>query len=146
MRWQDLPIIAGRLTIEPFQNPIEDGFGLLRTDTSPSVEVAIIHDSADRRIGEAEEYARLLNLSPVMLALLRERSVPAPYNSAVPAQTMGIFMFQALTFSRGLPNGACASAKNFVGRLRPERTKRPYLTDKRTSACAAGIQRRITAR
>ena len=72
MSLQDLPEITGRLAIQPIANGIEDGFGLVRTDTDPSVEVAIIHDGADRGIGEAEEYARLLSLSPIMLTLLRE--------------------------------------------------------------------------
>ena len=72
MSLQDLPEITGRLAIQPFEDRMEGGFGLVRTDTDPSVEVAIVHDGSDRGVGEAGEYARLLSLSPTMLTLLRE--------------------------------------------------------------------------
>ena len=72
MSFDHLPEISGRLLVLPFEDRVEDGFGLIRTDTSPAVEVAIVHDGSDRGIGEAEQYAQLLGLSPVMLALLRE--------------------------------------------------------------------------
>ncbi len=72
MSFDHLPEISGRLLVLPFEDRVEDGFGLIRTDTSPAVEVAIVHDGSDRGIGEAEQYAQLLGLSPVMLTLLRE--------------------------------------------------------------------------
>ena len=72
MMFPHLPTIDGPLEIRRFEDPSDDGFGLIRTDTSPPVEVAIVHDGSDRGIGEAAEYAKLLRLSPVMLALLRE--------------------------------------------------------------------------
>ena len=72
MSLDHLPEISGRLLGVPFEERVEDGFGLVRTDTSPAVEVAIVHDGSDRGIGEAEQYAQLLGLSPVMLTLLRE--------------------------------------------------------------------------
>ncbi len=56
----------------PFADGIEGGFCLIRTDTSPVVEVAIVHDGSDRGIGEAKQYAQLLSRSPVMLALLKQ--------------------------------------------------------------------------
>ena len=68
----DLPAISRPLMVRPFEDRIEDGFGLIRTDTSPPVEVAVIHDGTDSGIGEAADYARLLKLAPVMLALLTE--------------------------------------------------------------------------
>ena len=72
MSLDHLPEISGRLLVVPFEDRVEDGFGLVRTDTTPAVEVAIVHDGSDRGIGEAEQYAHLLGLSPVMLTLLRE--------------------------------------------------------------------------
>ncbi len=72
MSFDHLPEIAGRLLVLPFEDRVEDGFGLIRTDTSPAIEVAIVHDGSDRGIGEAEQYAQLLGLSPVMLMLLQE--------------------------------------------------------------------------
>lgn len=72
MSFDHLPEISGRLLVLPFEDRVEDGFGLIRTDTSPAIEVAIVHDGSDRGIGEAEKYAQLLGLSPVMLTLLRE--------------------------------------------------------------------------
>ena len=72
MSLDHLPEISGPLLVLPFQHRIEDGFGLIRTDTSPVVEVAVVHDGSDRGIGEAEQYAQLLAGSPVMLALLKE--------------------------------------------------------------------------
>ena len=71
MSFDHLPEIFGRLLV-PFEDRVEDGFGLIRTDTSPAIEVAIVHDGSDRGIGEAEKYAQLLGLSPVMLTLLQE--------------------------------------------------------------------------
>lgn len=72
MSLDHLPEIFGPLLVLPFEDRIGDGFGLIRTDTSPAVEVAIVHDGSDRAVGEAKQYAQLLGLSPVMLALLRE--------------------------------------------------------------------------
>ncbi len=72
MSFDHLPEITGRLLVLPFEDRVEDGFGLIRTDTSPAIEVAIVHDGTDRGIGEAEKYAQLLGLSPVMLTLLQE--------------------------------------------------------------------------
>ena len=72
MSLRDLPEITGRLAIQPFNDSMEGGFGLVWTDMNPSVEVAIVHDGSDRGVGEAGEYARLLSLSPTMLTLLRE--------------------------------------------------------------------------
>ena len=72
MSLDHLPEISGRLLVLPFEDRVEDGFGLIRTNTSPAVEVAIVHDGSDRALGEAKRYAQLLGLSPVMLALLRE--------------------------------------------------------------------------
>ena len=72
MSFDHLPEISRRLLVLPFENRVEDGFGLIRTDTSPAIEVAIVHDGSDRGIGEAEKYAQLLGLSPVMLTLLQE--------------------------------------------------------------------------
>ena len=72
MSLDHLPEISGRLLVLPFEDRIADGFGLIRTDTSPAVEVAIVHDGSDRGVGEAAQYAQLFGLSPVMLALLRE--------------------------------------------------------------------------
>ncbi|MBE7212911.1 MAG: hypothetical protein INR65_18005 [Gluconacetobacter diazotrophicus] len=72
MSFDHLPEISGRLLVLPFEDRVEDGFGLIRTDTSPAIEVAIVHDGSDRGIGEAEKYAQLLGLSPVMLTLLQE--------------------------------------------------------------------------
>ena len=67
-----LPTITGRLAIKTFEDRIEDGFGLVRTDVSPPVEVAVIHDGSDRGVGEAADYARLLALAPVMLRLITD--------------------------------------------------------------------------
>lgn len=67
-----LPTISGRLAIKTFEDRIEDGFGLVRTDVSPPVEVAVIHDGSDRGVGEAADYARLLALAPVMLRLITD--------------------------------------------------------------------------
>lgn len=64
--------ITGRLAIKTFEDRIEDGFGLVRTDVSPPVEVAVIHDGSDRGVGEAADYARLLALAPVMLRLITD--------------------------------------------------------------------------
>ncbi len=72
MSFDHLPEISGPLLVLPFADRIEEGFGLIRTDTSPAVEVAIVHDGSDRGIGEAEQYAQLLSRSPVMLALLKQ--------------------------------------------------------------------------
>ena len=72
MSLEHLPEISGRLLVLPFEDRLEDGFCLIRTDTSPPVEVAIVHDGSDRGIDKAEQYAQLLDLSPVMLTLLRE--------------------------------------------------------------------------
>ena len=64
--------IDGPVEIRRFEDRSEAGFSLIRTDTTPPVEVAIVNDGSDRGIGEAAEYAKLFRLSPVMLALLRE--------------------------------------------------------------------------
>ena len=72
MSFDHLPEISGRLLVLPFEDRVEDGFGLIRTDTSPAVEVAIVHDGSDRGIGEADQDVQLLGLSPVMLTLLQE--------------------------------------------------------------------------
>jgi hypothetical protein len=67
-----LAAIAGRLRIRPFQADDGYGFDLIRTDCEPTDVVAVVYDSADRGVGEAMQYARLLALSPVMQALLAE--------------------------------------------------------------------------
>ena len=71
MSLEHLPEITGALQIRRLEDRIEDGFGMVRTGTSPSVKVAVVHDGSDRDIGEAEQCARLLALAPVMLELLR---------------------------------------------------------------------------
>lgn len=55
MSFDHLPDISGSLLVLPFAHRVEDGFGLTRTDTSPAVEVAIVHDGSDRGIGEADQ-------------------------------------------------------------------------------------------
>ena len=72
MSFDHLPEISGRLLVLPFADRLGSGFGLMRTDTSPAVELAIVHDGTDRGIGETEQYAQLLGVSPVMLTLLQE--------------------------------------------------------------------------
>ncbi len=67
-----LPEISGSLRILPFERSHEAGFALVRTDTEPTVEVALVNDGADRGIGEAEQYAQLFACAPLMLGLLRE--------------------------------------------------------------------------
>ena len=66
----DLPALSDPLTVHTFEDRLEDGFGLFRTDTSPAVVVAVIHDGSDSAVKDADDYARLLKLAPVMLALL----------------------------------------------------------------------------
>lgn len=63
--------IKGKLAVSVVDDCSQD-LVLIRTDTSPTVEVAIVCDSADRAVGEAKAYADLLASSPPMLALLNE--------------------------------------------------------------------------
>ncbi len=44
MSFDHLPEISGRLLVLPFDDRLGSGFGLMRTDTSPAVEVAIVDD------------------------------------------------------------------------------------------------------
>jgi hypothetical protein len=67
-----LPEIDGHLTVRALQDDMANGFALLRADCFPAVEVAIIHDGADRGIGETEAYVALLARSPGMKRLLDE--------------------------------------------------------------------------
>ena len=62
--------IEGRLEIRPFQSNDGHGFDLIRTDCEPTDVVAVVYDGADRGVGEALQYARLLALAPAMQALL----------------------------------------------------------------------------
>ena len=67
-----LPEIDGHLTVRVLEDVMADGFCLIRTDCSPPVEVAIVHDGSDRGIGETEAYVALLARSPGMKRLLDE--------------------------------------------------------------------------
>ncbi len=64
----DLPGISGHLDVLR----VDDGYVLIRTDCSPTVEVAVVHDGADRGIGETEAYVALLARTPGMRRLLNE--------------------------------------------------------------------------
>ena len=65
-----LPLIDGILAVRVLADEVADGFCLVRTDTSPGVDVAVVYDGADRHRGDAESYARVLSVAPVMLGLL----------------------------------------------------------------------------
>ncbi len=65
-----LPPTRGRLAVELLADDRADGFCLIRTDTSPEVDVAVVYDGSDRGRGEAEGYARMLSGAPAMLRLL----------------------------------------------------------------------------
>ncbi|MGI4793353.1 MAG: hypothetical protein ACRYG8_04570 [Janthinobacterium lividum] len=65
-----LPHIKGRLAVRVLADELSDGFCLFRSDASPMVDVAVVYDGSDRAHGEAEGYARLLSIAPVMLDLL----------------------------------------------------------------------------
>ena len=65
-----LPEIEGHLAVRVLEDVLADGYGLIRTDCSPAVEVAIVHDGSDRGIGETEAYVALLARSPGMKRLL----------------------------------------------------------------------------
>ena len=67
-----LPEIDGHLAVRVLEDVLADGYGLIRTDCSPPVEVAIVHDGSDRGIGETEAYVALLARSPGMKRLLDE--------------------------------------------------------------------------
>jgi hypothetical protein len=67
-----LPAIHGRLAIKTLDDRIEDGFGVVRTNLSPPVEVAVIHDGSDHGVSEAANYERLLAIAPVMLRLITD--------------------------------------------------------------------------
>jgi hypothetical protein len=51
---------------------IEDGFGMVRTDESPPLIVAVLHDGTEAHVMDAETHAALLRAAPAMLALLKE--------------------------------------------------------------------------
>ncbi|GAV36312.1 hypothetical protein ROTAS13_03999 [Roseomonas sp. TAS13] len=65
-----LPEIKGHLAVRVLEDVMADGYGLIRTDCSPAVEVAIVRDGPDRGIGETEAYIALLARSPGMKRLL----------------------------------------------------------------------------
>ncbi|USQ74081.1 hypothetical protein NF552_23050 (plasmid) [Roseomonas mucosa] len=65
----DMPRI---LTPKVVEDVVEDAYGLVRTDCSPPVEVAIVHDGTDRGVGETQIYVDLLARSPGMRRLLDE--------------------------------------------------------------------------
>ena len=67
-----LPEIQGHLTVRALKGEEADGFTLSRADCFPVVEVAIVHDGADRGIGETEAYVALLARAPGMKRLLDE--------------------------------------------------------------------------
>jgi len=67
-----LPEIEGHLAVRVLEDVMADGYGLVRTDCSPAVEIAIVHDGSDRGIGETEAYVALLARSPGMKRLLDE--------------------------------------------------------------------------
>ena len=72
MSLDHLPWIAGRLEARRIENGPANGHALIRTDTSPATEVAVVHGGSGCGGGEPEQLAELLGLSPVMLELLRE--------------------------------------------------------------------------
>ena len=80
-----LPLIDGILAVRVLADEVADGFCLVRTDTSPGVDVAVVYDGADRHRGEAEGYARVLSVAPVMLGLLT--GVLAKWGEAVEEDT-----------------------------------------------------------
>lgn len=67
-----LPTIEGHLAVRVLEDVVSDGYGLVRTDRSPAVEVAIVHDGTDHGIGETEAYVALLARAPAMKRLLDE--------------------------------------------------------------------------
>jgi hypothetical protein len=68
----DLLSIADRMRVLVVEDRIEDGFGLIRTETSTPVEVAILHDGTDRGLREAEIHDRLFRLVPALVGLVNE--------------------------------------------------------------------------
>lgn len=80
-----LPHIDGTLAIKVLADEVADGFCLVRTDTSPGVDVAVIHDGSDRSRGEAKGHARVLSGAPAMLGLLT--GVLAKWGEAVEEDT-----------------------------------------------------------
>ncbi len=53
-----MPVTSRPLLVLPFQDRIEDGFGLIRTDTSSTVEMAVIRNVSDCGVGDAKQYAQ----------------------------------------------------------------------------------------
>ena len=80
-----LPLTDGILAVRVLADEVADGFCLVRTDTSPGVDVAVVYDGADRSPGEAEGYARVLSGAPAMLGLLT--GVLAQWGEAVEEDT-----------------------------------------------------------
>ncbi len=72
MSLDHLPWIAGRLEVRRIENGPADGHALVRTDTSPAIEVAVVRGRSGCGGREPEQLAELLGLAPVMLELLRE--------------------------------------------------------------------------
>jgi hypothetical protein len=68
----DLLSIADRMRVLVVEDRIEDGFGLIRTETSTPVEVVILHDGTDRGLREAEIHERLFRLVPALVGLVDE--------------------------------------------------------------------------
>lgn len=64
--------IGGHVSIRVLEDVVSDGYGLIRTDRSPPVEVVVVHDhdGTDRGIGETEAHVALLARSPGMKRLL----------------------------------------------------------------------------
>jgi hypothetical protein len=80
-----LPLTDGILSVRVLADEVADGFCLVRTDTSPGVDVAVVYDGTDRSRGEAEGYARVLSVAPAMLGLLT--GVLAKWGEAVEEDT-----------------------------------------------------------
>ncbi len=80
-----LPLTDGTLAVRVLADEVADGFCLVRTDTSPMVDVAVVYDGADRHRGEAEGYARVLSVAPAMLGLLT--GVLAKWGEAIEEDT-----------------------------------------------------------
>ena len=66
------PVPTTRLTVRPFSDGQGEGFELVQTDCETPITIAIVHDGADRGVGEAEAVARLLSAAPAMAAVLQE--------------------------------------------------------------------------
>jgi hypothetical protein len=80
------------LSVKIVEDEIRDGFGMIRTETSPPVEIVILHDGTQHGLDKAEVLAALLATTCMMRELLddaarawaREFDVPDGGDTQVP--------------------------------------------------------------